>query len=151
MNEQETLHAFLRSKAKTPPPPEEEIDWPARKEEWLDAIDRLYDLVKSWLQPLERDGTLRYLTEQNTLREDYLESYDVDVLILLIGNQRIRFDPKGTLIVGAAGRVDVRGRSAVRTLVLNEGQWFVLERSPRLRTVLFNEDSFQNLLKEVME
>jgi hypothetical protein len=69
----------------------------------------------------------------------------------IAANQRIEFYPKGTLIVGAEGRVDVRGPKAMRTLVLTDGGWSVVERSPRLRMLPFNEDSFQDMLQEVME
>lgn len=151
MSEQDTLQAFLRSKAASQEGTEEQIDWDARKERWLAAINDLYDLVKSWLQPLENDGTVRCQLAQIPLNEEYIGAYKVDVLTLLIGKQRIAFHPKGTLIIGADGRVDVRGQRAVRTLVLNDGEWFVVERAPRLRTLPFNEDSFQDLLREVME
>jgi hypothetical protein len=149
--EENGLHAFLRSKAAASPEPEENIDWEARKEEWLSNLNDLYALIRSWLRPLEEDGTLSYSITQVTLQEDYLGSYSVDALSLHIGNQRIEFYPKGTLIVGAEGRVDVRGPKAVRTLVLSNGQWSVVERSPRLKMLPFNEDSFQDMLQEVME
>jgi len=151
MSEQDTLQAFLRSKAASQEGTEEQIDWDARKERWLAAINDLYDLVKSWLQPLENDGTVRYQLAPIPLNEEHIGAYKVDVLTLLIGKQSIAFHPKGTLIMGADGRVDVRGQRAVRTLVLNEGEWLVVERTPRLRTLPFNEDSFQDLLQEVME
>jgi len=150
-NEENGLHAFLRSKATASPEPEEDIDWQARKEKWLTSLCDLYDLIKSWLRPLEKDGTLRYSSTQVTLQEDYLGSYHVDVLSLHIGKLKVDFYPKGTLIVGAEGRVDVRGPKAVRTLVLSNGQWSVVERSPRLKMLPFNEDSFQDMLQEVME
>ncbi len=151
MSEENGLHAFLRSKAAESQEPAEDIDWQARKEKWLSSLKELYDLIRSWLQPLEEDGTLRYSITQMTLQEDYLGPYPVDVLSLHIAKQRIEFCPKGTLIVGAQGRVDVRGPKAVRTLVLSNGQWSVVERSPRLRMLPFNEDSFQDMLQEVME
>lgn len=151
MNEENGLHAFLRSKAKTSTEPAEYIDWEKRKGKWLACLDDLYSLVKSWLTPLEQDNTVSYSITQTTLQEDYLGSYQVDVLSLHIGDQTVDFHPKGTLIIGAEGRVDVRGQRAIRTLVFNEGDWFVVERSPRLKMLPFNEDSFQDLLQEVMK
>lgn len=111
----------------------------------------LYALIRSWLRPLENEGTLRYSITQITLQEDYLGSYPIDVLSLHIGKQKVDFYPKGTLIVGAEGRVDVRGPKAVRTLVLSNGQWSVVERSPRVKMLPFNEDSFHDMLQEVLE
>jgi len=151
MNKENGLHAFLRSKATASSESEEEIDWQARKKKWLTSLSELYDLVKSWLRPLEKDGTLHYLSTPITLQEDYLGSYQVEALSLQIGKQKVDFYPKGTLIIAAEGRVDVRGPRAMRTLILSEGQWSVVERSPRLKMLPFNEDSFQDVLQEVME
>jgi hypothetical protein len=149
--EENGLHAFLRSKAAESQEPAEDIDWQARKQDWVSSLKDLYALIRSWLRPLEEDGTLSYSITQVTLQEDYLGSYSVDALSLHIGNQRIEFCPKGTLIVGAEGRVDVRGPKAVRTLVLSDGQWSVVERSPRVKMLPFNEDSFHDMLQEVLE
>lgn len=151
MNEENGLHAFLRSKATTSTEPAEDIDWEKRKKKWLACLADLYNLIKSWLKPLEQDKTVSYSIKQTTLQEDYLGPYQVDVLSLHIGGQTVDFHPKGTLIIGAEGRVDVRGQRAIRTLVFNEGDWFVVERSPRLKMLPFNEDSFQDLLQEVMK
>ena len=150
-NEENGLHAFLRSKATASPEAEEDIDWQARKEKWLASLSDLYGLIKSWLRPLEKDGTLRYSSTQITLQEDYLGSYQVEALSLQIGKQKVDFYPKGTLIIGAEGRVDVRGQRAMRTIVLSDGKWSVVEQSPRLKMLPFNEDSFQDLLQEIME
>jgi hypothetical protein len=150
MSKKDGLSAFLRSKAGETPYAEPGIDWEARKNTWLGDIAKLYAQVKEWLAPLERDGTVRYSSRTTTLREEYLDSYEVDVLTLLVGNQRVEFRPKGTLIVGANGRVDVQGQRALRTIILQKDQWYVVERSPRLKTVLFSEDAFQNILQEVM-
>ncbi|MFP4088042.1 MAG: hypothetical protein ACLFUL_14760 [Desulfobacteraceae bacterium] len=151
MNEENGLHAFLRSKATTSIEPGEHVDWEKRKRKWLACLDDLYSLIKSWLTPLEQDKTVSYSITQTTLQEDYLGSYQVDVLSLHIGNQTVDFHPKGTLIIGAEGRVDVRGPKAVRTLVLSDGQWSVVERSPRVKMLPFNEDSFDDMLQEVLE
>jgi len=151
MNEDNGLYSFLRTKAASPEEDEADIDWKARKTKWLGQVTRLYDLIKSWLEPLEKDETVTYLTANVSVKEDYIGSYDVEVLTLLIGKQRVEFYPKGTLIIGAAGRVDVRGPRAVRSLILNDGNWFVVERSPRLTTLPFNQDSFHDVLQEVMQ
>jgi hypothetical protein len=150
MSKKDGLDAFLRSKVDRSRHPEAEIDWDARKDKWLADIAKLYDQVKKWLAPLEKDGIVRYLPGSVTLQEDYIGSYQVDVLTLLVGKQRVEFRPKATLIIGAEGRVDVQGPRAVRTIVLRKDQWFVVERSPRLKTLPFNKDSFQGVLQEVM-
>ncbi len=140
------LGAFLRSKAAE----QVEIDWQARRDQWLRDIDDLYTQVRAWLAPLENEGVVQYSTWSAPLQEDYIGSYQVDVLSLLIGKQRVELRPKGTLIVGANGRVDVHGQRAVRTILLQDDRWVLVERSPRPKTRPFDRDSFQIVLEEVM-
>ena len=151
MDEKNELHAFLRQKAASISGTETEVDWEARKHKWLSHIAQLYKMIHKWIAALEGDGTVRSQTSSDSLEEDYIGPYQVDVLALSIGKQCVEFHPKGTLIVGVDGRVDVRGLRGVRTLVLKGDQWLILERSPRLKTLPFNEDSFQDVLQEVME
>ena len=146
MQEKDGLGAFLRSKATE----QTEIDWEARKDRWLGHLADLYTQVREWLAPLEKDGVVQYSSWSTTLQEDYIGSYEVQVLSLAVGKQRVELRPKGTLIVGADGRVDVQGQRAVRTILLQDDRWVVVERSPRLKTRPFDKDSFQTLLEEVM-
>lgn len=151
MSEENGLHAYLRQKAASTVETEHEVDWEEKKDKWLKHIARLYKMIRGWIAPLETEGTVRYQTASENFEEDYIGRYHADVLTLLIGKQRVEFQPKGTLIIGANGRVDVRGQRGIRTLVLKGNEWFIVERSPRLKTFPFNEDSFQDVLQEVME
>ncbi len=150
MTDAKDLHVFLRTKAKSETKAEV-VKWEEKKNRWLENIEDLYKLISSWLEPLEKERVLSHSIEKTTVKEDPIGSYDVGVLTILIGNQKVEFYPKGTLIIGAEGRIDIKGQRAVRTIILNEGQWSVVERSPRLKTLPFNEDSFQDILSEVME
>ena len=151
MNEKNGLHPYLRQKAVSTTGGEKQVDWKEKKDKWLNHIAALYKMVHTWIAPLESDGTVRSQTSSESLEEDYIGQYQIDVLTLFIGKQHVEFIPKGTLIIGADGRVDVRGLRGIQTLVLKEDQWFLVERSPRLKTLPFNEDSFQDMLQEVME
>lgn len=151
MEEQNGLQAFLKEKAASGVGGEPEVDWGARKRKWLANIDQLYGLIEQWLAPLVGDGTVKVLKSSVHLTEDYIGSYDVDVLAIIIGKQRVAFHPKAALIVGAQGRVDVRGPRAIRSLIVEDDTWSILERQPRLKTLPFNEDSFRDVLGEVME
>lgn len=151
MIEENGLHAYLRQKATSTAGDENEVDWKEKKDTWLRHIARLYEMIHRWIAPLETEGMVRSQTSSESFEEDYIGRYEIDVLMLSIGKQRVEFRPKGTLIIGVDGRVDVRGQRGIRTLVLKGEQWFTVERSPRLKTLPFNEDSFQDLLQEVME
>ena len=153
MGDVNDLHVFLRDKARrenqTALPPQ--VDWETKKNEWIENVAGLYERVRTWLEPLEKENVLSYRTEPVTLQEEPIGSYEVDALTILIGKQRVVFQPKGTLIIGAEGRVDIRGLRAVRTLLCSDGLWSVVERAPRLKVLPFTEDSFQDILSEVME
>lgn len=151
MSEKNGLHAYLRQKASSTAGAENEIDWKEKKDKWLRHVAGLYEMIGRWIAPLETDGTVRSQTSSDSLEEDYIGQYQIDVLILLVGKQHVEFHPKGMLFIGTDGRVDVRGQRGIRTLVLKEKKWFIVERSPRLKTLPFNEDSFQDMLREVME
>ena len=150
MSEQSTLESVLRSKAAAGIKKEETTDWEKRKKLWIHAVEELYRNVRSWLAPLEIDGTLQSEMSSGSRSEEKIGSYQIDELTLLIGSQKVRFIPKATLIIGAEGRVDIHGNAGVRSLVLVKGQWFIVDRKPRL-VFPFNEDSFQDVLRDIME
>ena len=151
MCEKNELQAFLKQKAASTTPTPNEVDWKAKKDKWLSQIAQLYKMIREWIAPLVKDKTVRFQTSSESLEEDNIGQYQVDVLTLFIGKQRVEFHPKGTLIIGANGRVDVQGQRGIRTLVFKADQWYIVERFPRLKTLPFNEDSFQDVLQEVME
>jgi len=122
----------------------------ARKDVWLKRVSRLYADVRKWLADLERDGVLRFDLDKVALEEREIGQYDVEVLTLAIGKQQVAFCPKGTLIVGADGRIDIQGQRGVRTIIFSGGRWHLVTRTPKLRLLPFNEDSFQDVLSEVM-
>ncbi len=151
MSKTSDLEAFIRSKANGTAQGESDIDWLSRKNDWLRNIAGLYARIRKWLAPLEKEGVLSFLTANITLQEEQIGSYDVEVLTILIGKQRVAFYPKGALIIGAEGRIDIRGQRAVRTIIFNDGSWHLVERSPKLKVLPFNQNSFQDVLSEVME
>jgi hypothetical protein len=145
------LEEFIRSKARDTTQGEPKVDWQGRKQDWLRNIANLYANIRKWLNPLEKDGVLSFLTATITLQEEYIGTYSVEVLTILIGKQRVEFHPKGTLIIGAEGRIDIRGQRGVRTIIFNQKDWNLVERSPKLKVLPFNQDSFHDVLSEVME
>ena len=144
------LLAFIRFKVAEMSGTDPDIDWEARKRRWLHATGNLYRRIRRWLAPLEKDGILRFSKSSVALTEDLIGSYEIGVLEFSVGKQRVGFYPKGTLIVGARGRVDVRGNHGTRSIVLRGNQWFFVERVPELKIVPFNRKAFKNLLQEVM-
>jgi hypothetical protein len=151
MNKSDDLLEFLRNKAADGPLDLPQVNWDERKKYWLQHLDQLYASIKEWLKPLEEEKLVLYWIEKIQLTEKIIGSYEVDVLVMNIGNQLISFDPKGTLIVGAEGRVDVHGERSIGILILKDSQWLIAQRANRPLTVPFNKESFQDLLEKVMK
>lgn len=143
----QSLVSFLREKAEKP---RGSPDWKARRLKWQRDIAGLYKMVRGWLRPLETEKAIRIEEAKLTLQEDYIGAYQVPCLHIFIGNQKVSFRPKGTLVVGAQGRVDVSGDRSVRTLVVNDGEWSIMDRTDRVRLLPLTEDSLRGLLEEVM-
>jgi len=143
----QSLVSFVREKAQRT---EKSPDWKARRRKWLRDIAGLHKAIRGWLRPLEAEKAIQIEESKMTLQEDYLGAYEVPCLHILIGTQKVSLRPKGTLIAGAQGRVDVSGDRSVVTLVVNDGEWFILGRTDRVRLLPFTEDSFRDLLEEVM-
>ena len=99
-----------------------------------------------------RQKTVSIRLHAKALSENYIGTYSVDVLVLLVGDEQVRFSPRGRNIAGAAGRVDVVGEQAEAILIYQpEAGWaFVKSRQPSLKTEPFNEATFAEVLQLVM-
>ena len=147
------LTDFLKSKARhdEQEPLLTKKEWDAKKEKWLRRIDGLYEEVRNWLEPLKKETILDFIDSKMVLNEPPLDPYNVKVLTIVIGGQRISFVPKGTLIVGAQGRVDIQGHKGMRTIILSGDKWSLVRRTPSLKLLDFDQTSFQSILDDVME
>lgn len=128
------------------------IDWDSRRNEYLVAVENLYKQIESMLaEPIGLKSVALHRRPKQ-LTENYIGTYSADDLILVIGDEQVRFSPRGRNIVGAAGRVDVIGERGEATLIVQPDlQWgFVQSRQPALRVVPFDESTLAEVLKLVM-
>ena len=149
MSARESLVTYLREKAHTTSP--DQVDWDARRKKYLQEISALYRLIKTWLAQLEKEGSVTFHESQSVIEEDLIGLYKVKVLDLFVGKQRVSFAPMGLRVVGAEGRIDVKGQKDSVTLALVKGKWHILQRTPEPKLVAFTEESFRNLLESVLE
>jgi hypothetical protein len=147
----ESLQEFFRAKkAKAEPGG---IDWEARKTAWVRVIEDLYrQIVDEYLAEPRKSGLVKVEYSDKTMAENFLGEYMVRELVLQVGDEKAVFSPKGRNIVGAAGRVDLRGDMGEVTLVLQpEDRWcIVASRTPTLKLIPLNEESLLSALKRVM-
>jgi hypothetical protein len=127
------------------------IDWDDRRDKYLAAVDDLYRQIATILAEPIRQKTVLLERREKSLTENYIGTYLAQDLILLVGNEQVRFSPRGRNIVGAAGRVDVVGERGEAMLILQDSHWgFVQTRQPTLRVVPFDEPALAEVLKLVM-
>jgi len=95
-----------------------EIDWQARLSEWKSYLNKFYELVKGHLHRYVSEGKISLSYEEKSIHEDQLGTYQVKALTVSIGKSKIQFDPIGTVLVAAKGRVDMIGSSGSIKFVL---------------------------------
>lgn len=159
---------------------ENEIDWEERKNEWLEHISQFYSSVEKWLNPYKSKGKLSFEYKKTQLAEDYIGSYDVNVMIVDFAGQKLTLEPIGTLLIGTKGRIDMEGARGRVQFVLadkdskgmrvsvsisidgepqkkkeehKEPDWtwkIVLRESRKVSYEEFNEENFFDSLMEVV-
>ncbi len=130
------------------------VDWDDRRDKYVGAVKALYQQIEAMLTEPIQKKTASVQRRQKQLNESYIGNYAVDDMILTIGNEQVRFSPRGRNIVGAAGRVDVLGERNNAVLILerdSDSKWAIVQsRQPTIRTEPFDESAFVELLKSVM-
>ncbi|MFZ3101360.1 MAG: hypothetical protein WA131_04810 [Desulfitobacteriaceae bacterium] len=104
------LEKFLADKKeqKVAVPP---IDWKQEKQRWLHNIDEYYSRIEEWLVPYKAKDLLQYNFEEITLSEEDIGEYKTRRLHLEISNDSVVFEPIGTNLIGAYGRIDMVGKN----------------------------------------
>jgi hypothetical protein len=141
---------FQEKKAKAGP---EDVNWEARKAAWIQAIEDLYKIItEQYLAQPIADGTVKVSREEQRIVEHNIGVYIAPVLVLSVGDETVVFSPKGMNVVGATGRIDLRGDVDDRTIVRQPGdRWSVVEtRMPTLKLIPLNEKSLLAALKSIM-
>ena len=147
------LADFLRARKEHAPIPD--ADWKAKKDAFWLSVESLYESVRGMLKDSIAAKDVKVDTFSFGITEDFLGTYSMIGLELQIGPERVRFIPKGIYVVGASGRVDIRGECGTVTLLRHEqdgeNHWeVVLERVPHLRTAPFDRESLKLALEQVM-
>ena len=106
-----------------PPIMEDErpVDWTVQKNEWLQYLSDLYQMVESFLKEYVENKQIAIEYKNIELEEENIGRYTVKTLTLLFGANKITLTPIGTLLIGTKGRVDMTGpRGTVRLLLADK-------------------------------
>jgi hypothetical protein len=154
-NDQRALSEFLRRKKGEA---SSDVDWDAKRDEWMASVKRLYQFLTDDLLKVSIDEkTIEVSKASKQITEEYIGTYTLPELKLKIGNAQVVFSPKGANVIGAAGRVDLRGDRDTVTLIREKAstassdQWkLVLQRVPNVVTRPLDSDSLKWALEHVM-
>lgn len=150
MEQIESFEKFLKKKnqAKTHGKP----DWENRKKKWLQSIENIYSNIESWLKPFI-DKELLEIKKAGKIEitEDYIGRYQASVLEINIGDDIIRLKPRGTLVLGSYGRIDMAGPKGEVILIEPEwNEWQIVEKiGDKRNTIDLNEESIKFLIQQV--
>jgi hypothetical protein len=92
----------------------------SRKLHWLAHVRELYDTVEGFLAELIANGVVTVSRSAITLNEEHVGEYEAPLLSLIFGDSVVKFQPKGTLVIGGFGRVDVVGPGGKGLVILEE-------------------------------
>jgi hypothetical protein len=150
---EDQLVGFLRSKKEQAASPD--VDWQARRDSWILSVQNLYRLVQEMLGDSIASEDVKVRTAEMQVNENFVGAYSIPVLELTVGSERVVFRPKGLLVIGAAGRVDISGELDSVTLLRDtddeqSGWTVVLQRVPRLTKVSLDRESLKYALERVM-
>ena len=123
-----TFDAFIeRQTAPVSDPETPPVDWEQKRREWVQHLDDFYNKVKQFLRVYIDQGKVQLHTGKKIIHEEYIGKYEVETLTLEIGPNKLYFDPIGTNLIVAKGRVDMRGaRGKVKFVLEPEdaaGSW----------------------------
>ena len=160
---------------------EPQVDLAARLEEWQRHLTDFYGTVEGHLSKYVKETKVSLDYAEKEIHEDQLGTYRVKVLTVSIGRSYIRFDPIGTILVAAKGRVDMIGPNGTVTFVLvpadstgpkikvtirTEGEeapetppsaqptewaWRIATQPPRIRYIPIEEESLFEAIMEVSD
>lgn len=86
---------------------EDEIDWAVKRSAWQNEATRFVEQVKAYLS--EFSDAIQIEEKQVSLTEEFLGTYQVPSLTLILPAGRVLIKPVGTNLIGASGRIDMEG------------------------------------------
>ena len=127
-------------------------------EHWRATVDALFSDVTVWMSWItETTGAIeRVKLDKN---EDFFGSYQIDGLSVTLSGREFFFEPRGRVVIGADGRVDVYEVGRIDHLVLllyfekkNEvGAWEIRSPTDRLSGIALTSETLQEVLLRWMK
>ena len=106
-------------------------------EEWLNNIERLYDMLKGFLKDYVKTNKVKIDEEDISITEEFLGTYTAKKMIIRLGNlgKYVELTPIGACVIAAFGRVDMSGKNGTVRIVLVDSEL----DSPRISVTITND------------
>lgn len=115
--DEKSFEKFLTEQTK-PISTQKKIDWEKEKKEFINFLNALYSKIESSLNEYVESGKISITKENIAIEEEYIGKYNVDRMVVSFGQNRIVLTPIGTNLIGAKGRVDMKGPKGMAKIVL---------------------------------
>lgn len=96
---------------------EPQIDWNTKKDEWIKQLTQFYKRVEGFFEKYKPSGNISWKYQKKTINEDPIPPYLADEMHIMIKNREVVLDPIGTNLIGAKGRVDMKGNAGIAKFV----------------------------------
>ncbi len=140
------------------------IEWEKRRDSWRARVIALHDDIDQWLASVRATGVVKTIRTFDELEEQFMGRYDVPRMTIWVGEQQVILRPRGTLILGSYGRVDLEGAATQALLVLDydgtndipswrrvdQAKWCVVYPSERTVRHPLTESVFKDLLSRAL-
>ncbi len=151
------------------------IDWEKKKQNWIEQLSFLYQEIEQWLKDMEE---IKIQRQQVWISEEYIGRYQVDRLLIYVGDNLVAFTPRGTLVIAARGRIDVCSSDNKRAMIVlekkgerpkiivsinseppppqpesevTEYEWLIVDEEKRKKFVILSEDTFTDFIADLIE
>lgn len=156
-----------------------EIDWNKKRNEWLIYLDQFYEKIRGFLKDYTEPGDLSIEPSEKIIHEELIGEYKTTSMTIRFKGNEVILDPIGTNLIGAKGRVDMKGSAGTVKFVLvnkqssgpmiklmiqiaeepveeeienqeNAWDWKIATPPPRIKYIELDEESFFDSLMEVI-
>jgi hypothetical protein len=128
---EDQLVDFLRIRKQHAASPD--LNWQAKRDTRIRSVESLYMVVQEMLRGSIASKDVAVRTFDTQVTEDFVGMYSIPVLEVTVGHERVEFRPKGVTVIGASGRVDIRGERDTVTVLRDQAEgnngWTVVLQS----------------------
>jgi|SRR6185437_1742590 hypothetical protein len=142
----EAFEDFLKKKKEE----DKKVDWEGRRNKWIKTVNDFYNNIHKWLYPFVSQSLLQIKIKEILVSEEYIGSYKLNRLDISIGNDVISLIPRGTLILGSYGRIDMKGPKGDKIIVEQKwNEWRFVTKTAKRELWDVNEESFKAAIQDL--